>query len=81
MFRNNLVFASKLMSEQEFADLNFKFQTKEEQTMEAINLEFTKDDFSEVTGPSATALFKIAAFSEIESATSSDAKKDLSIKH
>lgn len=54
------------MSSEEFEALSFKFSTKEESSNEALNLEFSKDDFKEIEGSSATALYKIAAFNMIE---------------
>ena len=49
----------------------------------AFDLEFTKDEFKEVTDEAAQTLLKMAVFNELESSRleSSQSKIDLSIKY
>ena len=63
LYRNSLVLASKLMSQDEFTNLKFSFKTKAEDTHEALDLEFSKADFQQVQGEAAAQnLFKMAVF-------------------
>ena len=45
IYRNTLIFATKLMSREEFSALEFFFKTKSEDTREALDLHFTRADF------------------------------------
>jgi len=41
------------MTEAEFAELKFKFTAKEEDSQQAISMEFSKDDFLQINGEEA----------------------------
>ena len=82
VYRNTLIYDSRLMSAAEFDALKFNFKATEEQTKETLDLTFSKDDFREVTGQAAQMLFKMAVYGEIESdRTDETQKKAMSIEH
>ena len=53
----------------------------EQQTQEALDLNFTKEDFTQVEGPAAEALLKMVAFHEIERTKDKALQKMLSLKY
>ena len=53
IYRNTLVSDVVLMTEAEFAELKFKFTAKEEDSQQAISMEFCKDDFLQINGEEA----------------------------
>ena len=84
LYRNSLVLATKLMTQEEFANLKFSFMTKAEDTQEALNLEFSRADFQRVQGGTAAQnLFKFVAFHEIEKLKlhERERQKELSLKY
>lgn len=82
LFRNDLVYSTRVMPAASFEkNLSFKFSSKASEGLDAIDLSFSKADFVEVEGEAAEALFKMAVLDQIRSEPSTDAKKQLSLKH
>ena len=82
VYRNTLIYDTRLLTIAEFEALNFHFKATEEKSKETLDLTFKKDDFREVTGQAAQMLFKKAVYGEIESdRTDETQKKAMSIEH
>ena len=67
LYRNSLVSDIKLISPSEFEAIKFTFKTlKPSEDVEALDMNFSKADFSELEGLAASNLLKVAAHSQIQ---------------
>ena len=73
IFRNQLVYSTKLMPASELDNIKFFFKTGvDPETSQKIDLNFARADFTEVQGVSGQSLFKMAVFNELESSKQQD---------
>ena len=83
VFRNQMVYATKLGSAADFNQLSFTFKTDTDPiTQQKIDLTFSKVDFQKVEGPAAEAIFKMAVHNELQRGGKEEsAEIALSLKH
>ena len=81
MFRNTQINLTSLMDQATFDRLTFNLTAKKDEQAQPMNLNFTKDDFKEVSGQSGEALFKKAVYEDIEKSVSAQYKINLSTKY
>ena len=76
IFRNQLVYSTKLITASELADIKFFFKTGvDPETNQKIELNFSRADFTEVQGAAGQSLFKMAVYNELESKKQDDEKR------
>lgn len=83
IFRNSLVFDTKLIQASELPNIKFFFKTgADPETGSSIDLNFARVDFKEITGEAGKALFKLGVFNWLENKGLEEAKrKEASLKH
>lgn len=76
IFRNQLVYSTKLIPAAELANIKFFFKTGvDPDTNQKIELNFARADFTEVQGATGQSLFKMAVFNELESKKKTDEER------
>ena len=69
IFRNSLIYSTKLIMAKDLAAITFRFKTAEDpETRQKIELDFTQIDFKKIEGAAGEALFKMAVFNHLEAA-------------
>ena len=81
LIRNTLTFAATLVDSKDFDKLKFTFKSEAEGEQQALDLQFTRVDFVELTGPTASDFVKMVVLSEIKKQSEKEAQVDLSIRH
>ena len=81
LFRNSLLYSTRLMTAEEFESVAFAFSTSASDGKESLDWRFEKQDFKLVEGDQADALFKMAVYREIQKEDSGEKRKNMSVKH